>query len=77
MALLVTSMQLLNMEPVEGEGKQHLNFAAPSRGLIGFRSQVGMLLCSTSCCPHSLPALTDVRIWRRRKLLRQSPSLLT
>ena len=38
--LSVTSMQLLNMEPVEGEGKQHLNFAAPSRGLIGFRSQV-------------------------------------
>jgi predicted membrane GTPase involved in stress response len=41
-------MQLLNMEPVEGEGKQHLNFAAPSRGLIGFRSQV----CQCMQNPH-------------------------
>lgn len=36
-------MQLLGMEPVEGESKQHLSFAAPSRGLIGFRSQFATL----------------------------------
>jgi len=31
------------MEPIEGEGKQHLTFSAPSRGLIGFRSQFATL----------------------------------
>lgn len=35
--------ELLGMEPVEGESKQHLSFAAPSRGLIGFRSQFATL----------------------------------
>ncbi len=31
-------MQLLEMKPIEVEGKQRLTFVAPSRGLIGFRS---------------------------------------
>lgn len=31
-------MQLLEMKPIEVEGKQRLTFIAPSRGLIGFRS---------------------------------------
>lgn len=35
--------ELLNMEPMEGEGKQHLTFTCPSRGLIGFRSAYATL----------------------------------
>jgi len=31
-------MQLVEMKPIEVEGKQRLTFVAPSRGLIGFRS---------------------------------------
>lgn len=31
------------MEPIEGEGKQHLTFTCPSRGLIGFRSAFATL----------------------------------
>lgn len=31
-------MQLVEMQPLEHEGKQRLVFECPSRGLIGFRS---------------------------------------
>ena len=31
------------MEPIEEEGKQHLTFTCPSRGLIGFRSAFATL----------------------------------
>lgn len=40
---MVVVSQLLNMEPMEGEGKQHLTFTCPSRGLIGFRSAFATL----------------------------------
>lgn len=31
-------VQMVEMKPIEVEGKQRLTFIAPSRGLIGFRS---------------------------------------
>lgn len=35
--LRTSCLQLVEMRPVEVEGKQQLTFTAPSRGLIGFR----------------------------------------
>lgn len=36
--VLLSVVQMVEMKPIEVEGKQRLTFIAPSRGLIGFRS---------------------------------------
>ena len=48
-------MQLVEMKPVEVEGKQRLTFIAPSRGLIGFRSRSSRPSILWTELVHSLP----------------------
>lgn len=43
----LTCLQLLEMLPFEGEGRQRLVFEAPARGLIGFRAAFASLTRGT------------------------------
>ena len=45
--VLLCAVQMVEMKPIEVEGKQRLTFIAPSRGLIGFRSASFVVLFAT------------------------------